>query len=293
VTSDWGPPPPPASEPGVTSNWGPPPPPQAAAPPVQGVELAIQPERPGYLFPALTGGVLAGLLAAFGACICGFLSGPLGGALAAWGVRRRAASFGYREGAYAGFLASLVAVVVFAAIFVPMTLTNSKRIQNEGLNEAERNAIKMFPMVSEQQLRDSAAMNASPPMLALMVGLNGGILFFMCVLGGAGVGLMFPRVLQGWTGPPPPPTPGYNHPYGPPAGVPEPYAAPGFDEEASAPEAEPEPRYSTAWKEVSPEELAKPITLEDDEVPASPAPEEESLKPSEPSQPESQEPPEA
>lgn len=202
-------------------------------------------------------------MAAFGACICGFFSGPIGGALAAWGVRRRAASFGYREGAYAGLLASIVATLVFSAIFVPMTIMNSRRIQNEGLNQAERDLVKMMPVITEQQLRDSAAMNSSPPVLIMMVVLNGGLLFVMSVLGGAGIGVMFPRVLQGWTGPPPPP--GYRHPYGPPAGVPESYAAPGFEEAAPAP-AEPEqPRYSTAWKEVSPEELAKPITLEDDE----------------------------
>lgn len=267
----WGPPPQPPEE-GVTQDWGPPPPPRPAgqAAPAALQVAAIQPQQPSYVFPAVAGGVLAGLLAAFGACLCGFVSGLLGGALAAWGVRSRSASFGYREGAQAGLLASLVGTVLFALIFIPMTIANANRIQNEGLNEAERSAIQMFPMVSEEQIRQSAAMNAKPPMLALMVVLNGGILFFMAVLGGVGVGLMFPRVLEGWTGPPPPPGGGHRHPYGPPPGVPEPYASPGFDQTGPAtqpePEPDPEPRYSTAWKEVSPEDLEKPITLDDEDA---------------------------
>lgn len=244
-------------------------------------------------------GVLAGVLAAFAACICGFFSGVIGGALAAWGVRQRSASFGYREGAYAGLLSSMVAIVAFSAVFVPMTIANSNRIQREGLNQSERQAIKMVPWVNEEQIQSQAAMNASPPMLILMIVLNGGILFVTSVIGGVAVGLLFPRVLEGWTGPPPAPSAQHRHPYGPPPGVPEPYAAPGFNE-APVPAPEPEqPRYSTAWKEVSPEDLAKPITLEDDEpegAEAEPEVEEASSEaPEDPeaSEPEAKDPPEA
>lgn len=234
----------------MSSDWGPPPPPGAFQ---EGTPITA--ESPSYLFGAISGGLVAGVLAAFAACCCGIFSGPIGGALAAWGTRKRSAVFGLKEGAYAGFLASLVATVAFSLIFIPMTVMNGNRIQKQGLNQAERDLIQRVPWVSEQQLVDQAVANASPPMVVLMVIANGGLLFLTCVLGGMAIGGIFPKAVAGYAPAPGPPQ--YRHPHGPPPGVPEPYAAPGFDEKASD-----EPKYSTAWKEVPPEELDLPITLE-------------------------------
>jgi hypothetical protein len=256
----------------VTSDWGPPPPPQAGAP------LAATPivaEPPSYLLGSATGGVVVGLMTALFSCCCGLVIGPIGGALAAWSARQRTTSFGLREGAYAGFLVAVIATAIFAVVSTFTIRNTAERVKRGELTAQERQALQQLPFMSEESIIQSA----SPPMLLLNVILNAIMLFVTCVGGGMVVGAAKPKVHHGWaTGPPPG---DYRHPYGPPPGVPEPYAAPGFDEQAAPPAPE-EPRYSTAWKEVSPEELALPITLEDDappEVAAEEAPGQEDSEP--------------
>ncbi|MBL4844104.1 MAG: hypothetical protein JKY65_01145 [Planctomycetes bacterium] len=254
-----GSPPPGWQPPGDPSKWGPP------APPPQGPHQApILAGAPNYLFGSLTAGLVVGLMTGLFSCCCAMVIGWIGGGGAAWAARQRAAVFGVREGAYAGFLAAIVATLVFSAVYIPVTLFTSNRVRTQGLNQAERDLIQQFPMISEEQMTDQMMMSGSAPMILLAVGLHAGLFFMTCVIGGAAVGGFRPKAPQGW-GPPPP---GYQHPHGPPPGVPEPYAAPGYNEDAEEPPPNDEPRHSTAWKELSPEELALPITLDDDDPPA-------------------------
>lgn len=150
---------------------------------------APAPEGPGpnYVKAALVGGLIGGIPSPFLACCC-FLFFGIGGVVGAMVAARTAPVFRAMEGAISGLAAAIAGGILYAVIYVPMTLALAHMAKSGQL------VLPQLPgMPPGFDLSSQLTQQADPMAMAMHLMMAGFVFLVSGTLGGCAYGLYLNR----------------------------------------------------------------------------------------------------